>query len=151
MRFCDDCFGGVAGVVYQNFLGRDDYVYGVAIGFYIKGAIGRELQKIQAGQVAGGVVEEHVLAARITRVDSRGVLRSVPAIYGGIVLHAGIAAGPGGFGQFVEKIFGFVSVDYAAIYDCSGGEIGVAADSYHEVVGYADAVVGVLEEDRAVG
>jgi hypothetical protein len=32
-----------------------------------------------------------------------------------------------------------------------GGEVGVAEDGVHEVVGDADGVVGVLEEDGAVG
>jgi len=101
----------------------DDYVYGVAIGFYVEGAVGRELQKIETCQVAGGVIEEHVLAAWIAGVDPRGVFRGMPAIHGGVVLHAGIAAGPGGFGKFVEKVFGFVGVDYAAVDDRSRREI----------------------------
>jgi len=46
--FADD-FGGVAGVVYQNFLRGDYYVYGVPIGFYVERAVGRELQQVQAG------------------------------------------------------------------------------------------------------
>ena len=82
----------------------------MAIGFDVECAVGRELQKIQAGEVAGGIVEEHVFAARIAGVDARCVLRCVPAIDGGVVLHAGIAAVPGGFGNFLEKIFGFVGL-----------------------------------------
>src|SRR5437867_1864358 len=128
MRVLVDHLRGISGVVYQDFLGGDDYVHGVAIGFYVKSAVGRELQKIETRQVAGGVVEEHVLAAGVAGVDPCGVLRSVPAVDRRVVLHAGIAASPGGFGKFVEKIFGFVGVDYSAVYDCSGGKIGVAAD-----------------------
>src|SRR5881296_1952457 len=111
MRVLVDHLRRIAGIVYQDFLGGDDYVHGVAIGFDVKGAVGRKLQKIETRQVAGGVVEEHVFTARVAGVNPRGVLRGVPAIYGGVVLHAGIAASPGGFGKFVEKIFGFVGVD----------------------------------------
>src|ERR1019366_1461433 len=92
MRVAHDLFGGISGVVDQNFLRGDEHVDGVAVGFNVEGAVGRELQQIQAGQVAGGVVEEHVFAAGIAGVDSGCVLRSVPAIDGGVVLHAGIAA-----------------------------------------------------------
>ena len=123
----------------------------MAIGFDVEGAVGSELQKIQAGEVAGGIVEEHVLAARIRGIDSRGVLRGVPAIGGGVVLHAGIAAVPGGFGNFLQKIFGFVSLHNAAVLHFFGGEIGVADYGVHEVVGDADGVVGVLEEDGRIG
>ena len=81
----------------------------MTIGFNVERAVGRELQQIHAGQVAGGVVEEHVFAAGIAGVDAGGVLRSVPAVDGGVVLHAGIAAVPGGVGNFVEQLFGFES------------------------------------------
>ncbi len=123
----------------------------MAIGFDVECAVGRELQKIQAGEVAGGIVEEHVFAARVAGVDARCVLRGVPAICGGVVLHAGIAAVPGGFGNFLEKIFGFVGLHDVAVADCFGGEIGVAEYGVHEVVGDADGVVRVLEEDGRVG
>ncbi len=80
----------------------------MAIGFHVERAVGRELQQVQAGQVAGGVVEEHVFAARIAGVDAGRVLRGVPAVDRGVVLHAGIAAMPGGFGDLVQQFFGFV-------------------------------------------
>ncbi len=151
MRVLAYHFRGIAGVVYQDFLRCDYYVYGVPVGFYVKCAVGRELQQVQAGQVAGGVIQEHVLAAGIAGIDSGCVLRGVPAVDGRVVLHAGIAALPGGLGNLLEQVFGFVGVDYSAVDDCSGGEIGVAHYGYHKVVGYADGVIGVLEEDRAVG
>ena len=80
-----------------------------------------------------------------------GVLRGVPAVDCGIELHAGIAAAPGGVGDFVEQIFGFEGVHRAAVSHRPGAEVGVAEDGVHEVVGYADGVVGVLEEDGRIG
>ena len=74
MRVAHDDFGGIAGVVDDDFLRGDQDVDRVAIGFHVECAVGRELQQIQAGQVAGGVIEEHVLAARIAGVDSCRVL-----------------------------------------------------------------------------
>ena len=151
MRIFAYDFGGISGVVHQNLLRGDYYVYGVPVGLHVERAIGRELQQVQAGQVAGGVIEEHVLAARVAGVDAGRVFRRVPAVDGGIVLHAGIAALPGGFGNFCHQVFGFVGSDYSAIHDGFGGKIGVAHYGYHEVVGDADGVVGVLEEDGTVG
>ena len=151
MRIFHDHFRRIAGVVDENFLRGDQDVHRVAIGFDVKGAVGRELQQIHAGQVAGGVVEEHVLAARIRGVDAGRVLRSVPAVDGRVVLHAGIAAVPGGFGDFVQQLFGFESIYGMAVFHRASGEIGVAQDGVHEVIGHANRVVGVLEEDGRVG
>ena len=39
----------------------------------------------------------------------------------------------------------------ASVFHCAGGEVGVAENRVHEIVGHADGVVGVLEEDGAVG
>src|SRR6478672_12754323 len=122
----------------------------MAIGFHVEGAVGRELQKIQAGQVAGGIVEEHVFAAGIAGVNAGRVLRGVPAIDCRVVLHARIAAVPGCFGDLVQEFLGFVRLYYGVIGDAAGGEIGVADYGVHEVVGHADRVVGVLEKDAGV-
>ncbi len=65
MRVLPDHLGRIAGVVDQDFLRSDEDVDGVAIGFDVKRAVGRELQQVQAGEVAGRIVEEHVLAARV--------------------------------------------------------------------------------------
>ena len=74
MRVAHDHFRWISRVVYQNLLRGDQDVYGVTVGFYVEGAVGCELQQIQAGQVAGRVVEEHVFAAGIAGIDSCRVL-----------------------------------------------------------------------------
>ena len=53
MRVAHDLFGRISGIVDQDFLRGDQDVDGVAIGFDVEGAIRRELQQIQAGEVAG--------------------------------------------------------------------------------------------------
>ena len=75
----------------------------------------------------------------------------MPAIDRGVVLHAGIAAAPGGVGDPVEQVFGFEVLHGASVFDGARGEAVVAQDRVHEVVGDADGVVGVLEEDGRVG
>src|SRR3954463_11999628 len=138
MRILHDHLGRIAGVVDDDFLRGDQDVDSVTISFDVESAVGRELQQVHAGEVAGGVVEEHVLAARIACIDAGGVLRRVPAVDGRVVLHAGIAAVPGGLGNFVKQIFGFKSIDRAAVLYRAGGEIGVPEDGVHEVVGHAN-------------
>src|SRR5690349_19498963 len=46
VRVAGDDFGGITGVVYENFLRGDDDVDGMAIGLDVKGAVGGELQQI---------------------------------------------------------------------------------------------------------
>src|SRR3546814_9994603 len=62
-----------------------------------------EGHEVQRGQVAGRVVEEHVLRAGIGAVDAAGGGAGVPLVDGGVVLHAGIGAGPGGVGDLVPQ------------------------------------------------
>ena len=51
MRVVADHLCRIAGVVDQDFLRGDQHVYRVAIDFYVKRAVGRELQQVQAGEV----------------------------------------------------------------------------------------------------
>src|SRR3954468_16314538 len=151
MRVGHDGLRGISGVVDEDFLRGDQDVYGMAIGFHIESAVGREFQQVEAGQVGGGIVQEHVLAAGIAGIDSGRVLRGVPAVDGGVVLHSGISAVPGSFGNSMQQSLSFVGLYYCLIGDAAGGEIGGADYRIHEVVGDADRVVGVLKEDGAIG
>ena len=152
VRVLRDHLGGVAGGVDDDLHRGGDDADGVAVGGDVElAAGGEELQEIEGCKVAGGVVEEHVLRAGIGRVDAAGVLAGVPAVDGGVVLHAGVAALPGGFGDVVHEVAGAVLLDRRAVLDGAGGEGAVGLDGVHELVGDADGVVGVLEEDGAVG
>src|SRR5581483_10720173 len=150
VRVPGDHLGWIAGVVDKNFLGGNDDVNCVTIGFDVEGAVGSELEQVKAGKVAGRVIEEHVLAARIAGVDAIGVLRGVPAVDGGIELHAGITAAPRGVGNFEKLILGLESANYAAVFNGASREIGIAQDRVHKVVGDANGVIGVLEENGRV-
>ena len=65
-----------------------------------------ELQQVEAGQVAGRVVEVHVLRARVRAVDAAGGVRGVPAVDRGVELQAGVGALPGGLGDLAEQVAG---------------------------------------------
>ena len=70
---------------------------------------------------------------------------------GGVELHAGIAAEPGGLGDLAHDVAGLVGLDGLVVLDGVGGEVAVALVGAHELVADADGVVGVLEEDRRIG
>ncbi len=79
------------------------------------------------------------------------VLAGMPAIHGGVVLHAGIAAAPGGFGHAVQQFARAVLFDRISVVDVARPPVAVVFDRLHEFIGDADGVVRVLEEDRRVG
>ena len=75
----------------------------------------------------------------------------MPPVDGGVELHAGIAAQPGGLGDLVHDVAGLVVLDRLVVLYGVGGEVAVGLVGVHELVADADGVVGVLEEDRGVG
>ena len=65
-----------------------------------------EFHQVQDGEVAGGIVQEHVFGAGVGGVDAARFRAGVPFVDGGVVLHAGIGTFPGGFGDLVPEVAG---------------------------------------------
>ncbi len=142
----------VAGVVDHDLLRRDRHLGGEPEGVDVELAVVLdELHQVEARQVAGGVVEEHVLAARVGRVDPVRVGARMPVVDGGVVLDARVAAQVRGVRHLAEDVAGLVRAGRLAVGDLVGRPVAVPLHRAHEVVGHANAVVGVLEEDAAVG
>ena len=78
-------------------------------------------------------------------------LHGMPAVDGGIELHAGVAALVRGFGDLAHQVARLVALHRLAVDTRLGPPVAVVDDGLHELVGGAHGVVGVLEEDRAVG
>ena len=107
-----------------------------------------ELHQVDAGEVAGRVIEEHVLRARIRRVDPARVGARVPAVDRGVVLHARVAALPSALSHPAHHLTGLVArPGLGWVGDPAGGPGVVAVGSRHEIVGQTDREIGVLEED----
>ncbi len=99
----------IAGVIDQDFLGDEEDAAGGLEPLDVERAVVlAELHQVDARQVAGRVVEEHVLAARIAGVDAAAVRAGVPVVDRRVVLHAGIAAVPRTVGHAVEHVAGLV-------------------------------------------
>ena len=90
----------VARVVDEDLLGRDREPRRVAVGVDVELAVrAHELHEVQRREVARGVVEEHVLGARVRRVDPVRVRRRVPVVDRRVVLDARVTADPGRLGH----------------------------------------------------
>jgi len=152
MAVAGDPRRGVAGVVDEDFLGDEEDPAGRGEPFDVEHAVGlAELHQVDARQVAGRVVEEHVLRAGVRRVDAAGVGAGVPAVDRGVVLHARIATLPGALGHPAHDLAGLEAwPGLRRIRHPAGGPGVIAVGGLHEVVGDADGEIRVLEEDRAI-
>ena len=144
--------GRVARVVDQDLLRRDHRAARRAVCLDVELAVFLdEGHQVQRRQVAGRVVQEHVLRARVARVDPRRIRAGVPFVDGGVELHAGVAAHPGAFGDQAHEVARLVGVHHFAARDRLGLPQAIIQHRAHELVGHANGVVRVLEEHRPVG
>ena len=107
-----------------------------------------ERQQVQAGQVAGRVVEVEVLRAGVGSRDASGRGRGVPPVDGRVELHPRIGALPRRLGDAAEHLGG---IDRLNDLSCRARrEIPLPSRQrrLHELVSETDGVVGVLVEQR---
>ena len=99
-RVLRDLVGRIRGVVDHDILRRDHHIDRVAECAHVElAALVDELHQVERREIARRVVEMHVLAARIRRVDASGGGAGVPEVDGGVELHAGVAACMRGLGD----------------------------------------------------
>src|SRR5207244_1512105 len=114
----------------------------------------KKLHQVQRRQVAGGVVQEHILAAGVGGVDAAVGGAGVPVVDDGVVLQAGVSAGPGGVADLVPEVPGldhfagfWVAAFFGGLLFFSAPEqrpLAIGKKRFHERVGHAHGVVGVL-------
>ena len=124
----------------------------VALDVELAGLDVAEGQQIERGQIAGGVVQEHVFRARIGRADRAGGRAGVPVVHRGVELQAGIGAGPGGVTDFFPQLLRLHGLgDLAAAGAPEQVPVGVGMHRFHELVGDAHRIVRVLPGDGEIG
>ncbi len=102
-----DLLGRVGGEADDDLLGEEDDVDRVLEGLDVEAAVlAAEFHQVERGQVAGRVVDVHVLAAGVGGVDPARLRAGVPAVDRGVVLDARIGAAPGGVGDLVHQVAG---------------------------------------------
>ena len=109
-----------------------------------------ELHEVDRRKVAGRVVEEHVLGARIARVDSATRGARVPRVDGRVVLNAWVGAAPCGKVDFRPEFPRFDRLRNLAVGAASQVPISVGIERVEELVGDTDRVVRVLSADGVV-
>ena len=91
---------------------RDDELDDGLEGRGVEGVVlAEELQQVERGEVARGVVERHVLRARVGRGDPAGLGVGVPVVDRVVVLDAGVGALPRGLGDLAHELAGVDGLD----------------------------------------
>src|SRR5690349_24850150 len=101
----------------------------------------KKLCQIQRGQVAGRVVQKHVLRARIRRIDATILLTSMPLVDRRVVLRARIGANPCGPGDTVPEVPCLDGLGNFAVDSALELPIAVRFKRRKKIVGDPDAVV----------
>ena len=147
-----DGLAGELGHQHGDFEHHGPQADGVSIAFQVKAAIlGEERAEIQRRQVAGRVIQEHVLGARVARIDAPGLGARVPIVDGGVVLQARIGAGPGGVVNLGPQILGAQILHGPAIHAARELPFTVPLQGAHEGIGHAHRIVGILAAHGGVG
>ena len=146
-----DAFGRVGGAIDDDLLRDDEDLGGGGEALGVEPFGGAELHEVQRGEIARGVVEEEIFAARVGAVLAAGTFAGVPFVDGVVKLHAGIATDVGAFGNLVEQVGGVFFFAGLPIGDAASEELFAVDGGLHELVGGADREVFVLVFDGAVG
>src|SRR5450759_3093910 len=126
----------------------DDELDDLAEGGGVEGVVRpQELQQIDGGEVAGGVVEAEVLTAGVAGRDAAGLRVGVPVVDGVVVLQAGVGALPGRLGNRAEQCPGVDRLQHGAIEPGAQRKVPAVLHRVHELVADSDGVVGVLVLD----
>ena len=139
-----DGLAGELGHEHADFEHHGPEADGVAVTRQVEAAVlGEEGAEVQGGQVAGRVIQEHVLGAGVARVDGAVFGAGVPVVDGGVELDAGIGAGPGGAVHLLPEVLGAELLRGLAVDAALQLPVAVHLQGAHEGIGHAHRVVGV--------
>src|SRR6202022_1938380 len=110
-----------------------------------------EGDQVGGGQIAGGVVEEHVFRARIGGADFARRLAGVPVVHGGVEVQAGIGGGPGGVADFLPEVARLQRFCNFLVGAADQVPITIGLDRAQKVVLQRYRIVGVLAGDGEIG
>src|SRR5690349_12409237 len=103
MRVLGDLLDWITRVIDYDLLRGDEDPHRRLESFDVELAVGSfELHQIQRREVASGVVEKEIFAARVGRILPSGTFAGVPLVNRSVELHPGIAADVCALGNFSQ-------------------------------------------------
>ena len=138
---------------HRDFERQGPQPHGVQVGRDVERFCGgiAELQQVERGEIAGGVVEEHVFRARIAGADRAGRRAGVPVVDRRVILQAGVGGGPGGVADAVPQLARLQGLGDLMVGAARQGPVGVLLDRREELVGHPHRIVGVLARHGQIG
>src|SRR5207244_10748214 len=101
MGVLGDFLDRITRIIDNDFLGCDEDAHRRLEPLEVERALrGFEFHQVERGEIAGGVIEKKIFAARIGGILAAGAFAGVPFMNGGIELHLGIAADVRSFSDF---------------------------------------------------
>ncbi len=143
-----DLLGGEIGEADRDVHRGDDELGDLLEPDRVEGVVlAEELEQVDAGQVAAGVIQVNVFTAGITRRDTAGLRAGVPVVDRAVVLDAGVGAVPGGLRHRAHQLARVDPFDHFAGQPGQQVELLAFLHRAHELIGHADRVVRVLVLD----
>ena len=110
-----------------------------------------ELQQVERGQIAGGIIQEHVFRTGVRGVDRAGIGAGVPVVDGGVILNARIGRLPGGIADLLPQILGFQGLGDRTVLAGSQVPVAICFDSAKEIIADPHRIVGILPGNGEIG
>ena len=109
-----------------------------------------EGHQVQARQIAGRIVQEHIFGTGVTRIDATRGLHRIPAIDRAVVLNSRIATEMGGLGHFIQKFLGLECLKSGSLGHRPSIPGPILLGGTHELILDTHRVIGVLEIDGVI-
>ena len=136
---------------HRDFQGDGPEPRGVDIGLGVELAVSVEGQKVHRRQVAGGVVQEHVLRTGVRATD-RAIFRAgVPGVDRIVELDARVSTSPGGVADLIPQVTRLDGLGHLAIGAANERPVGIVLHGLQEGVGHPHRVVRILARDGDIG
>ena len=147
-----DVLRRITRVVHKNFLRGDENAHGGLEPLDVElVVVALELHQVQRREIARGVVDENIFAARIRGVNRLGAFAGVPFLDRAVVLHARVAANVRAFGNFVEQHAGALLLQRLAVFDGARPPFLAGQRRLKKFVAGADGKIFVLIHHAAIG
>ncbi len=141
----------IPGIIHDDFLGENYDLHSVAKSGDIKLAlVVQKLQEIKGSQIAGRVIEKHILAAGVRGIDPSTMRAGVPAIYRRVKLHPWIARDMSSLCNQAEYLPGLICLHHFSSGNGPNLPRPIIQNGLHKLVRNPNTVIGVLKEHRSI-
>ncbi len=137
---------------HRNFQSEGPHAASVPVVCYCKNTLLFivKTHQVDGGEIAGGIIQEHVFGAGIGSSDRPVIRAGMPLVDRRVKLESRVRTGPGGMIDLFPQILGWQGLDDLSVCPAGQVPVAIAFDSTQELVGEPDRVIGVLPRNSQV-